>query len=101
MAGNTIWYNGASTIKAKAKYVVDQRLGGVMIWSLNQDELGNRSLLRAIDETLASLAAAASSSEKAAVLSRDRVSASSWLFGSAASSPARRCPRRSKTAAWS
>ena len=60
-AGNTIWYNGASTIKAKAKYVVDQRLGGVMIWSLNQDAKGNRSLLSAIHETLASPAAAASS----------------------------------------
>ncbi len=60
-AGNTIWYNGASTIKAKAKYVVDQRLGGVMIWSLNQDAKGNRSLLSAIHETLVGTAAAASS----------------------------------------
>jgi GH18 family chitinase len=56
-AGDTIWYNGISTIKAKAKYVVDEGLGGVMIWSLNQDAQGNRSLLSAIHETLASPAA--------------------------------------------
>jgi hypothetical protein len=48
-------------VKAKAKYVVDKRLGGVMIWSLNQDAKGNRSPLSAIDETLAGSAAAASS----------------------------------------
>ena len=56
-AGNTIWYNGVCTIKAKAKYVLDEGLGGVMIWSLNQDAKGNRSLLSAIRETLASPAA--------------------------------------------
>jgi GH18 family chitinase len=57
-AGNTIWYNGIPTIKAKANYVVDEGLGGVMIWSLNQDAKGSRSLLSAIHETLASPAAA-------------------------------------------
>ena len=60
-AGNTIWYNGVSTIKAKAKYVLDERLGGVMIWSLNQDAKGNSSLLTAIHETLASPAGASNS----------------------------------------
>lgn len=50
--GSTIWYNGIPTIKAKTKYVVDQGLGGVMIWSLNQDAKGEHSLLSAIHETL-------------------------------------------------
>jgi chitinase len=52
--GNTIWYNGIPTIKAKARYVVDERLGGVMIWSLDYDVKGERSLLSAIHETLSS-----------------------------------------------
>lgn len=51
-AGSTIWYNGIPTIKAKMKYVVDQGLGGIMIWSLNQDAKGKHSLLSAIHETL-------------------------------------------------
>ena len=50
--GKTIWYNGLSTIKAKTQYVLDQGLAGVMIWSLDYDVKGKRSLLSAIDETL-------------------------------------------------
>jgi GH18 family chitinase len=50
--GNTIWYNGIPTIKAKARYVLDQGLAGVMIWSLDYDVKGERSLLSAIQETL-------------------------------------------------
>ena len=50
--GNTIWYNGIPTIKAKTQYVVDEGLGGVMIWSLDYDVKGERSLLSAIHETL-------------------------------------------------
>jgi len=46
--GETIWYNGVPTIKAKAKYVVDEGLGGVMIWSLDTDAKGEKSLLSAI-----------------------------------------------------
>ena len=51
-AGNTIWYNGIPTIKAKASYVREHELGGIMIWSLNQDVKGKRSLLSSIHETL-------------------------------------------------
>ena len=51
-AGSTIWYNGLPTIKAKAAYVKEQGLGGVMIWSLDYDVKGERSLLTAIHETL-------------------------------------------------
>jgi len=50
--GDTIWYNGIATIKAKAKYVVDLGLGGVMIWSLDYDVKGDKSLLTAIHDTL-------------------------------------------------
>jgi chitinase len=50
--GKTIWYNGIPTIQAKTKYVLDQGLGGVMIWSLNQDAKGKLSLLAAIHEAL-------------------------------------------------
>lgn len=50
--GKTIWYNGIPTIKAKSQYVVDEGLGGVMIWSLDYDVKGERSLLSAIHEVL-------------------------------------------------
>lgn len=51
-AGNTIYYNGLPTIRAKATYVKEQGLGGVMIWSLDYDGKGDRSLLSAIYQTL-------------------------------------------------
>jgi GH18 family chitinase len=50
--GNTIWYNGIPTIKAKTQYVMDEGLAGVMIWSLDSDVKGEHSLLNAIHETL-------------------------------------------------
>jgi chitinase len=50
--GNTIWYNGIPTIRAKAKYVVDEGLAGVMIWSIDQDVQGNNSLLTALHSEL-------------------------------------------------
>ena len=50
--GSTIWYNGQPTIKAKAQYVVDQGLGGIMIWSLDYDVPGPHSLLTVIADTL-------------------------------------------------
>lgn len=49
--GNTIWFNGMATIRAKTQYAVDSNLGGIMIWSLNQDVDDDRSLLRVIAET--------------------------------------------------
>ena len=51
-AGSTVYYNGAPTIRAKAKYVRDQGLAGVMIWSLDSDAPGDLSLLKALDEVL-------------------------------------------------
>lgn len=50
--GSTIWHNGIPTIKAKAQYVLDEDLAGVMIWSLDEDVKGDNSLLTALDKTL-------------------------------------------------
>ena len=50
--GNTIWYNGIPTIEAKTRYIIDADLAGVMIWSLDSDVKGGKSLLNAIDRTL-------------------------------------------------
>lgn len=48
----TIYYNGIPTIRAKAKYALEQQLAGIMIWSLNQDATGDLSLLSALDQVL-------------------------------------------------
>ncbi len=50
--GDTIWFNGIPTIRAKGKYVIDEGLAGVMIWSLNQDAKGELSLLSALHLSL-------------------------------------------------
>ena len=52
--GNTIWYNGIPTIRAKCRYAVENNLGGVMIWSLDYDIWDDRSLLSVIHEALKS-----------------------------------------------
>jgi len=52
-AGNTIWYNGVPTVRSKARYVTEQGFAGVMIWSLDYDVKGRRSLLDAIHAGLA------------------------------------------------
>jgi GH18 family chitinase len=51
-AGDTVYYNGIPTIKAKTRFVLDRHLGGIMIWSLDCDAKGSKSLLAAIHETL-------------------------------------------------
>jgi len=50
--GEKIWYNGVPTIKAKAKYVADEALGGIMVWPLDYDAPGEKSLIRVIYDTL-------------------------------------------------
>ncbi|MES2705569.1 MAG: glycosyl hydrolase family 18 protein [Verrucomicrobiota bacterium] len=50
--GDTIWCNGIPTIEAKTRYVLDEKLAGVMIWSLDSDVKGEKSLLNAIHRTL-------------------------------------------------
>lgn len=52
VTGTTIYYNGAATIRAKGKYVVDQGLAGAMVWSLDSDAPGDKSLLNVLDASL-------------------------------------------------
>ena len=49
--GETIWYNGIPTIEAKTNYAIDLKLAGIMIWSLDNDVKGEKSLLNAIVRT--------------------------------------------------
>ena len=58
--GETIWYNGVATIEAKTKYAIDHKLAGIMIWSLDNDVKGEKSLLDAIVRTYRSLTTASS-----------------------------------------
>ncbi len=48
--GQTIYYNGLPTIRAKMQYVRDEGLAGAMVWSIDQDAAGEQSLLTAIDQ---------------------------------------------------
>ncbi len=50
--GATIWYNGIPTIQAKAKFMREAGLAGIMIWSLDSDAEGESSLLRALHTSL-------------------------------------------------
>ncbi len=51
-AGQTIWYNGRPMMKAKAGFVKESGLAGIMIWELTQDAPGDRSLLSTIYDAL-------------------------------------------------
>lgn len=51
-SGSVIFYNGLPTIRKKCRCVLDENLAGVMIWSLDEDAPGPKSLLNAIHETL-------------------------------------------------
>ena len=51
-SGSTVYYNGLPTIRAKCALVKEQKLGGIMIWSLDYDVPGEKSLLSAIHEGL-------------------------------------------------
>jgi chitinase len=50
--GQTIWHNSSHTIRRKSQLALDRKLGGVMIWSLDQDARGAKSLLKVIHQTL-------------------------------------------------
>lgn len=50
--GSTIYYNGLPTIRKKCAYVLEEKLLGVMIWSLDGDAAGEKSLLSGIHKTL-------------------------------------------------
>jgi GH18 family chitinase len=48
-----IYYDGIATMKAKAQYVSDNNLSGIMIWEITQDaKVDSLSLLNAINEIL-------------------------------------------------
>ena len=51
-AGARVYYNGIPTIKQKTKFALDQGAGGVMIWHLLHDTKDDKSLLKAINETI-------------------------------------------------
>lgn len=57
--GDTIYYNGMTTIWKKTKLALAQT-SGVMIWELSNDATGDRSLLRVIKSTVDSTAIPAS-----------------------------------------
>lgn len=48
----TISYEDAESIAAKAKYVFQKKLGGIMFWDLGEDDIKS-TLLDAIDKGLA------------------------------------------------
>lgn len=50
--GETIWHNSIPTLRAKADFVRTAGLGGIMIWSLDQDMRGGKSLLTAVHNGL-------------------------------------------------
>lgn len=50
--GERIWHNSIPTIQAKATHVLEADLGGIMIWSLDQDVAGDKSLLNAVHGAL-------------------------------------------------
>lgn len=50
---NNIYYNGIETVARKARYVVDNKLSGIMIWEIGQDSgVDSTSLLNAIDNII-------------------------------------------------
>jgi GH18 family chitinase len=51
-SGETIYYNGIPTMRAKARLVREEGFAGVMIWSLDNDAPGEKSLLKVIDAEL-------------------------------------------------
>lgn len=61
-AGNTIYFNGISTIQDKTSLAAAQG-GGIMIWELSQDATGNNSLLKTIKETVDAIITEASIAE--------------------------------------
>ena len=45
---NGLYFNGTKTILAKTRFAKDQKLGGVMVWEIGQDAVGDKSLLKVI-----------------------------------------------------
>jgi chitinase len=47
-----IYFNGVETIRRKTHFAVENKLGGIMIWELGQDTMGEQSLLRVIGQAV-------------------------------------------------
>ena len=45
-------FNGPSTIRAEIRYAGEQSLGGIMIWEIGQDAVGDASLRKVIADEL-------------------------------------------------
>ncbi|SEN25453.1 Chitinase, GH18 family [bacterium A37T11] len=50
--GGVIYYNGIPTIQKKVTFALDQGAGGVMVWQLLHDSDDEKSLLKAINDTI-------------------------------------------------
>ena len=48
----TLYYDGFPAVRAKAALVTRERLGGAMVWSLDQDIADGRSLLAELARAL-------------------------------------------------
>ncbi|MBL7700153.1 MAG: hypothetical protein JNK79_18445 [Chitinophagaceae bacterium] len=48
--GGRIYYNGIPTIEKKVQLAADLNTAGIMIWEINQDASGDKSLLNAINK---------------------------------------------------
>ncbi len=47
-----MYFNGPSTIRQKTEWAIQSQLGGVMVWELGQDAVGDSSLLKVIYDTV-------------------------------------------------
>lgn len=47
-----LYFNGPATIRRKAAFALETKLGGVMVWELGQDLRDDRSLLRLVNRTV-------------------------------------------------
>ena len=47
-----LYFNGKTTIQEKVAYAKENGAGGVMIWELGQDDFGDHSLLKVIDDEI-------------------------------------------------
>lgn len=52
MNGTTYYYNGVKTVQKKTKLAMDHGFGGMMLWEVGHDSLGNDSLTSIISKAL-------------------------------------------------
>lgn len=47
-----IYFNGPATVRRKTRHAMEMKIAGVMVWEIGQDVQDERSLLKAISETV-------------------------------------------------